>query len=454
MSLVRPRLTDFHGIPLTQESVDFAIPFLDEDIPLYLDPFLLWKSPSMQDQALHNLLISSFNHLGYLYKNIDEKLAVEMLIQMSECSEVGLGTSKNKKGKKISKNKAVEILELFINLPQVGKDGFTHIESIQLLIDGISRDRISDIGCNILKSFLIDFTQDICNKCSIPMMSFNDVIVFNTRERKLHRENVKLPYSPLTNQPIIFVPKRWLRYLPWINFEDYFKACHIEEGKEGLLERPEVLKYNRANYDMVLAYLSQKERIQSDCKNDPLFRRIPIVSAKRTLNSILKLPTGKTENADMKFEDYSVKLLASLLYPHLDFAQEQSRTDSGTQIRDLIFYNNCDYPLLKTIYNEYDCKQIVIEMKNVKEVSRDHVNQLNRYLSNQFGSFGIILTRNALKKSIYKNTIDLWSGQRKMILCMTDEDLKLMVNVYETKQRDPIEVLNRLFVEFTRQLPN
>ena len=42
-SIVRPRLNDFHGIPLLQDKVDFAIPFLDEDIPLYVDPFLFME---------------------------------------------------------------------------------------------------------------------------------------------------------------------------------------------------------------------------------------------------------------------------------------------------------------------------------------------------------------------------------------------------------------------------
>ena len=41
MPIVRPRITDFHGILLPQATTDFAIPFLDEDIPLYVDPFLL-----------------------------------------------------------------------------------------------------------------------------------------------------------------------------------------------------------------------------------------------------------------------------------------------------------------------------------------------------------------------------------------------------------------------------
>ncbi len=59
MPLVRPRLTDHFGIALRQEEIDFAIPFLDEDIPLYVDPFLLWKSPSQQDNALHTAITNS-----------------------------------------------------------------------------------------------------------------------------------------------------------------------------------------------------------------------------------------------------------------------------------------------------------------------------------------------------------------------------------------------------------
>jgi hypothetical protein len=34
MALVRPRLNDHHNLAFAQEEVDFAIPFLDEDVPL------------------------------------------------------------------------------------------------------------------------------------------------------------------------------------------------------------------------------------------------------------------------------------------------------------------------------------------------------------------------------------------------------------------------------------
>src|SRR5580704_2563948 len=99
MALVRPRLTDFHGISAGQAELDFAIPFLDEDVPLYVDPFLLWRSPSQQDNALHTSIINSFNNQNWLLQKKRDDEARNNLILASECDEVGLGLSANRKGK-------------------------------------------------------------------------------------------------------------------------------------------------------------------------------------------------------------------------------------------------------------------------------------------------------------------------------------------------------------------
>ena len=100
-NIVRPRLNDYHEILLLQDKVDFAIPFLDEDIPLYVDPFLLWKSPSQMDNGLHDSIIQNFNHLGYLVNQGKGNEAIDLLIRLSECEAVGLGTSKTRKGNRI-----------------------------------------------------------------------------------------------------------------------------------------------------------------------------------------------------------------------------------------------------------------------------------------------------------------------------------------------------------------
>jgi hypothetical protein len=442
---------------LPQSEVDFAITFLEEDIPLYVDPFLLWKSPSYQDKSLHGAILNSFNHLGWLTKKGNRETAIKQLIIASECEEVGLGHSAKRKGKRIGEKQATEILSLFEAVPEYDRRGFTHFEEIQFFVDGISKDRISDFACSFMKSFLVDFTIDQCENLNIPISECTIEYLYNVANCDFE-ENIRtrLPVNPETRKPILFIPKRWLRFSPWIHFEEYFKEyCPKDEifnsGEE--VNRVKVLNYNRLNYDVIETYIKEKERTFKDCKNDPLFEQIPILSARRKFSSLKKLPTGKKDNADKVYENNVCQLMASFLYPHLDFVACQSRTDSGIQIRDLIFYNNRSHEFLKEIFDDYDCRQIVLEMKNVRAIEREHINQLNRYMTDSLGRFGVLVTRNELSKPRRKNTIDLWSGQRRCIITITDTDLEQMVEVFESKQRIPLDILKKKYVQFRRDCP-
>ena len=454
--IIRPRLSDYYNIPLLQSEVDFAIPFMDEDIPLYVDPFLLWKSPSQMDNANHICILDAFNNLGRMYLDGKSDEAVSNLVFLSECDEVGLGMSKTRKGRPISADLAKEIMELYKEIPQVAQYGFKHFEMIQLLVDQISKDRVSDIACSLMKSFLIDYTIQQCHKYGIPTQSIS-LFRYDYKQCKVIQETVAVPINEESRQPVLFVPKRWLRYNPWLNYDDYFNnylVKDIENEYDRTKNHIEVLQYNRENFDLVERYISLREADRGECQNDPLFSKISVNSAKRKISSIRNLPTGKTNNADKKYELLMGQVLASLFYPHLDFAAEQSRIESGTQIRDIIFYNNTSTDFLSDIFNTYDCKQIVVELKNVQTVEREHINQLNRYMSDSFGRFGILFTRNKPPKNIMQNTIDLWSGQRRCILIMDDYDLSLMETCESGKQRFPIEVLKKKYIEFKNECPN
>jgi hypothetical protein len=456
MTLIRPRLTDHYGILRSQEDLDFAIPFLDEDIPLYVDPFMLWRSPSQQDRSLHTALLNAFNHLGYLAKNGKEAQAVKNLVAASECEDVGLGTSSNRLGKRIGQERAKEIISLFKRIPEYGRAGFRHIEEIQFFVDGISKDRISDIACSFLKSFLIDFTVQQCERLSIPMQSTDISNVYDDRKNAFETQRGLLPVNPNTGSPLVLVPKRWLRFVPWLNYDDYFtKYCPQDEISHSPeeLTRVEVLSYNREHYGVVDSYIKTKERTFEDCYNDPLFSQIPVTSARRKFSAIQKLSTGKDGGVDRKYEELVGQLLPSLLYPKLDFAQEQARTESGVSIRDLIFYNTASTPFLADIHRDYSSQQVTMELKNVATIERAHVDQLNRYLAEELGRFGVFVTRNPLKKAEMKRTVDLWSGQRKAIVALTDADIAQMVELFESKQRDPMDVIVKKYSEFRAKCP-
>ena len=454
--LVRPRLTDYHNVHIPQNELDFAIPFLDEDIPLYVDPFLMWKSPSLQDQALHGALVSAFNNLGHLAKAGKRTLATEQLITASECDEVGLGTSATRFGKRFGPKLAGQILSLFEQVEQYREHGLRHIEELQLLIGGVNKDRISDLACCFLKSFLIDFTHQECEKTSIPMQRVRVPDVYDLPTGRFRTLQAELPVHPVHGTPILLVPKRWLRHVPWINYDTYFRQhCPQDDiAHEGeALTRVKVVTYNRDNYGLVDSFVRERERTREDCANDPLFSQIPVLSARRKFATIKRLPTGKDDQADKTYEDNITALFASLFYPELDFAQAQSRTDSGVSIRDLIFYNSRTDEFLNEIMGDYGSRQIVMEMKNVKRVDRSHIDQLNRYLHDELGRFGVLVTRHELKRAERRRVVDLWSGQRKAIVTLTDLDVEQMVEVFHSKQRAPLDVLKKKYVEFRRACP-
>ena len=99
-------------------------------------------------------------------------------------------------GLKIGPKTAIDILSLFQDIPQVQKLGFTHFEEVQLLIEGVAQDRISDIACNLLMSFLVDYTIDECKRWSIPTAK-SQVNIYTCKSNQFVAEAVDLPVNPI-----------------------------------------------------------------------------------------------------------------------------------------------------------------------------------------------------------------------------------------------------------------
>src|SRR5436309_1130980 len=159
---------------------------------------------------------------------------------MSRQAGIRIGGLDNSKGLRIGEKVANGIVKLFAGVPEYDRRGFTHFEEIQFFVDGISKDRISDFACSFMKSFLIDYTIDQCSSRGISLVD----------------------------------TKRWLRFGPWLDFEEYFRDyCPLDETQNpgAKSSRVKVLQFNRDNYPVVEAYVKAKERTAADCSNDPLF---------------------------------------------------------------------------------------------------------------------------------------------------------------------------------------
>src|SRR5436309_692765 len=99
------------------------------------------------------------------------------------------------------------------------------------------RPRLTDYHGILMPQAELDFAIHQCHSLGIPTQPLQVQNVYNYRKNSFEtQDNVFLPTNPLDGKPLIFVPKRWLRFVPWLNYEDYFaKYCPQDE----ISHRPE-----------------------------------------------------------------------------------------------------------------------------------------------------------------------------------------------------------------------
>lgn len=458
-NLANPRLNDVFGVDFTQDDVEFAIPRLQEDIPLYIDPFLLWVSKDPEHRALHERIISFFRLTSQMIREGNPREAAQLLAGCEEPRAMGLGyASGSRAGSNIGPTLIADILAVQQAVPQLLEGKIRHLEEMQLVVRGFAEDRMSDTACSIMKDFFINYTVQQCESLGIPTRLVRLGNIYDPKHQLwVPAPEVGLPYNPVDNIPILFAPLALLRKLPWINYDDYYRSSYSSrvlepDRRRKRVAKQAVLQFNARNYVEVERYVTERERLGDSCKPDPLFQPLTATTIRNKFRELRELPTGSTDGADRRFENLIFDILSSILYPTLEFAESSVRTVSGAHIRDLIFYNDGKTEFWGDMRDRYEARQPVFELKNVQSLDPVHVNQLYRYLDEEFGRFGVLVTRNPMPRAVKQNTVDLHSSKRSAILCLNDRDIELMISTLDSG-RDPCDVIKRKFVEFTRLLP-
>ena len=124
--LFNPRLSDVFGLVVRQDQVDFVVPHLRDDLPLSVDPFLLWKSSRTEYEELHRML------LGFVEQVRMHALAGRigaghrLLAEVREPVELGLGyATGTKRGSAIGPMLSAAIIDTFRQVPQLRTLGWT-----------------------------------------------------------------------------------------------------------------------------------------------------------------------------------------------------------------------------------------------------------------------------------------------------------------------------------------
>lgn len=421
---------------LSQYQVDFVIPRIGVDLPLGIDPFLLFKSRDSEYRELHTLLIATFNAGVAAIREGDTDEA-HRLFDFPEVSAIGLGyTQGGKRGSGVGSYLAGLIIDTLEASPAFQQRGVRHVEEMQLLSAGIGPDRVSDITANVLKRFLIEYTQRQCRIWNVEITKNVPVShIFNHLSKDWEDSFEDLPISPINGAPILFVPRRIVRVLPWINYDDfvrsefnaYLKARRDQIKKSGAQAKTDVVTVTRRDISLVERYVKAREaqggnaRPAIDYIDEDLCRE-----SERLKERLAEIAIGRSEAA--LYQHLVLEILNFLFNPELIDGQPEVRTLDGTERRDIIFTNDSDESFWEYIRNEYGLI-LMFETKNTEELDTDAINQTATYLGVRIGSLGVIVTRRPPKDSIVKKVMTVFNDGRKVILTLCDDQLRELLDL-------------------------
>ena len=230
------RFSDIGGIKNADDEEWFD-PFLDLDTALFVDPFLIFGNEVGLFDGAHDEIISFFT---YIFKQIAESggntVAAKWIksidcLRFPEMEELCLGFSaEGTQGAGSGIDIARQIGSAIWTAIKSGTKELSHFEEIQIFEKGIGPDRISDATVRILLYRFARYTQEICRVFSVK----TEKVIYSRSRFDVDKglwlaEEFLLPRNKYNNKPILLCPKRYLRPLPTINSDDFWRYCQEHE---------------------------------------------------------------------------------------------------------------------------------------------------------------------------------------------------------------------------------
>lgn len=150
---------------------------LVSDLPLFIDPFLLFNSKKSKYRGLHDEIIRYLRFLRdkAVKGNLPDAL-IRSWYKFPEIRQNWLGFSRSGNhgsglGTDFANALSRNLNALFSDFGQERVTKGSHIEKLCLITDGVGRDKISDFATNLLHGHLLEFTQRFAQRFLDPALT-------------------------------------------------------------------------------------------------------------------------------------------------------------------------------------------------------------------------------------------------------------------------------------------
>lgn len=464
------KFSEFFKLKKSQVELDFVDIFVDGDIPLFVDPYFISRR---NDEWSINATKEIREFFQKIIENINTnpKLCKYMLEHLNEPNETRLGLSRGKpNGKGINKKQANDLYNKLSKSKAVTTGFIQDISECELMVEGIGDDKISDMTINIIRKYLIDYTQEQCENLNIKMYNVPSGFIWNKETERWENKYVELPY--VNNKKIILVPKWIVVQTPIINSSEYYNKEVLEYLQREHINANSSLVETLKSGEKRVTKKKLKEQSQYKLKKDFLYKisnehpelldqyrkrkgNMPIKDAwkrkdieeiekeiaKSLRNKIKKIDPGKKD--ENLFQDYCIGVLEFIFYPNFIKPKKEDRIHNGRKRIDITYLNAANdgfFYNMRTSPNII-ANKIVVECKNYNhDPENPEIDQVSGRFSPTIGKFGIMMARNFENRKLFIDRCrDTLKDSRGLVIPIVDEDIINLLKMIEKQERESID---------------
>ncbi|WP_348261793.1 hypothetical protein P8935_18560 [Telmatobacter sp. DSM 110680] len=469
-----PTFSRVFGLGKSQLELDFVDVSLQRDNSLFIDPFGI-------AQALDRWSLDAATTVGTFFQQVIDDIraghednARQLLLNLREPNETRLGYSANRpKGAGIGEQQAEEIFEALRTSSAVRHGFITALEECELMIPGISHDKISDLTTNILRGQLVEYTRAQCGLHNVPMQNVPIDPVFDTDTMRWQEGYAELPVW--RNRPILLVPKSAVRYSPAYHAERYYQHYVLNFLKERELANPAsnlvrlirnehkkterrvvtkkdlaarypgaknfLFEFSRQNPHVLRDYREDLKRMEATDTGSDVDSDDETVIADALAAVLRQTPTG--DDHATAYHRLMIGIVELLFFPKLTHPKKEREIHEGRKRIDIVMENAARTGLFFTIPNirRLPCAYVPLECKNYgREVGNPELDQLAGRFSVNRGKLGFLCCRHFENRDLFiRRCRDTFRDDRGLVLPLDDDTLLGYLNAIARGARNGLE---------------
>jgi hypothetical protein len=242
---------------------------LINDLPMFIDPFLLFNSERPEYKALHDDMIKYLTFLRD--KSIDSELDKGRMYAwyiFKEIKQNWLGFSlSGNRGRGLGPDFAIALHKNFnTTFKEFGEEDIPespHFEKLTLFDSGVGKDNVSDFTTNLIKKYLLEYTQEFARLHIDPALTKNLAVeraYFNYKTETWVSKTYRLP--TLFGDFVLLTPLDLLTKDDlWINQRDLVgDYSEIVDSIRNVQLRSQINNYFSHELSVIIARKEQKRR--------------------------------------------------------------------------------------------------------------------------------------------------------------------------------------------------